>query len=77
MTGFFMAVYLFQKKHWNWGTLVFSAGLGVKMNLLLALPAVGALVYQALGPQDGFMQASNIFQIQVCECLILLKRHGI
>jgi len=61
----FVAIYLFQNKHWNYGVLVFSLGLGIKMSLLLALPAIGILLYQASGPTGALGQLSYIFQVQV------------
>lgn len=66
MTGFFLAVYFYQRKYWTAGTLAFAAGLGVKMSLLLALPAVGTILLQAIGPASAFTQLVMIGQVQVC-----------
>lgn len=65
MTGFFIGTYLFQKRHFNYGTIIFSAGMGVKMSLLLAVPAIGPILYQAMGPWNAMLAMSNIGQVQV------------
>lgn len=51
--GLWIAIYLLQRRKWESGALVWGAGLGVKMTLLLAAPAVGAVVLQGLGTSDG------------------------
>ena len=62
----FLAIYLFQKRHWAYGAMVFSAGIGVKMSLLVALPAVAVLLYQAKGPQGALTIGMYMAQVQVC-----------
>ncbi|TKA83184.1 hypothetical protein B0A55_00685 [Friedmanniomyces simplex] len=42
----FLAVLCFQRRLWTAGSLAHSFGLGVKMSLLLALPAVGVVLWQ-------------------------------
>lgn len=61
----FLAIYLFQKKHWAYGAVVFSAGIGIKMSLLVALPAVMVLIYQAKGPSGSLAIATYMLQVQV------------
>lgn len=65
MTGLFVAILCYQKRQWTWGSAALSCGMAVKMNLLLVLPAVGLILYQALGLFDAFMQLSVMFQVQV------------
>ena len=65
MTALFAAIYSYQKKEWTWGSFFFSCGMAVKMNLLLVLPAVGVILYQALPASELLLQISVIFQVQV------------
>ena len=39
------------------GSAIYSMGLGVKMSLLLALPAVGTVLLQAIGASDAIGHA--------------------
>ncbi|THV69746.1 mannosyltransferase [Aureobasidium pullulans] len=47
------------------GSAIYSIGLGVKMSLLLALPAVGTVLLQAIGASDAIGHASLIVLIQI------------
>jgi len=51
--AFWTAIYLLQRRKWESGTLFWGLGLGVKMTILLAAPAVGAVILQALGTNDA------------------------
>ncbi|TIA43711.1 mannosyltransferase [Aureobasidium pullulans] len=62
---FFLAIYCYQKRWWIMGSAIYSIGLGVKMSLLLALPAVGTVLLQAIGASDAIGHASLIVLIQV------------
>lgn len=44
-----LAVLLFQHRAWATGALVYSWGVGIKMSLLLVLPAVGILIFFTQG----------------------------
>ncbi|USW57162.1 Putative glycosyltransferase, ALG3 [Septoria linicola] len=57
-------IWFYQRRLWTFGTLMFTFGLGVKMSLLLALPAVGMVLWQALGRDMAFYQAQSIVQVQ-------------
>lgn len=61
----FLAIYCFQKRLWSLGTIVYSIGLGVKMSLLLALPAVGVILLQALGRNGAIRHAVTMVVLQV------------
>lgn len=63
----FAAIWLWQRKVWTVGTIVYSLGLGVKMSLLLPLPAIGAVLWQGMGRDRAFYQAQSIGQVQVSE----------
>lgn len=63
---FFVAIYCLQKRWWTAGSVIYSIGLGVKMSLLLALPAVGIVLLQAIGRNSAIRKAFIIVAIQVC-----------
>ncbi|KAK5702603.1 dolichyl-P-Man:Man(5)GlcNAc(2)-PP-dolichol alpha-1,3-mannosyltransferase [Elasticomyces elasticus] len=61
----FLAILCFQRRLWTIGTLAYSFGLGVKMSLLLALPAVGVVLWQGMGRDRALKQAVVMAQLQV------------
>ena len=61
----FVAVFLWQKRMWTLGSMVYSVSVGVKMNTLLVLPAVGAMLLQAIGRHKAMRQAMIMAQVQV------------
>ncbi|KAK5153273.1 dolichyl-P-Man:Man(5)GlcNAc(2)-PP-dolichol alpha-1,3-mannosyltransferase [Oleoguttula sp. CCFEE 6159] len=60
-----IAIYCYQKRAWTLGSIAYSWGLGVKMSLLLALPAVGVVLLQATGANRALKQALLMGQLQV------------
>lgn len=64
MLVFFICLYLFQKHRWAAASIVFSAGLAIKMNFLLVLPAIGALLFQAVGARKALTHLGLIIQVQ-------------
>lgn len=71
---FFAAIYCFQRRLFTAGSMLYSAGLGVKMSLLLALPAVGMVLLQAIGAPSALRKAGLMGQIQVFRMLYTLQR---
>ena len=63
----FLAICCYQRRAWTAGTLMYGLGLGVKMSLLLALPAVGVVLWQGMGRDRAFYQAQSIGQLQVSD----------
>ncbi|EMC91608.1 glycosyltransferase family 58 protein [Baudoinia panamericana UAMH 10762] len=61
----FLAIYCYQRRLWTVGSLAYSFGLGVKMSLLLALPAVGMVLWQGMGRDRALRQAMLMGQMQV------------
>nr|XP_023907866.1 dol-P-Man:Man(5)GlcNAc(2)-PP-Dol alpha-1,3-mannosyltransferase-like [Quercus suber] len=59
------AVACWQRRRWAAGSVVFSLGVGVKMVLLLALPAVGAVLWQAVGRDRALSSAAIMAQVQI------------
>jgi alpha-1,3-mannosyltransferase len=60
-----IAIYMFQRRLWTIGSLAYSWGLGIKMSLLLPLPAIGVILFLARGVQAGLKQALLMAQLQV------------
>lgn len=62
---FWVAIYCFQRRAWTLGALVYSWGIGVKMTLLLSLPAVGLVLFLGRGFVGAIRVASMMGQVQV------------
>jgi alpha-1,3-mannosyltransferase len=60
-----VAIYIFQRRIWTLGSMAYSFGLGVKMSLLLALPAIGVMLFLARGVQASLKQVWLMFQLQI------------
>lgn len=76
VTGLFLAILCYQHRHWTYGSLFFSLGLAVKMNLLLVLPAIALILIQAIGPTQAFFQASYMVQVQLLLALPFLRANA-
>jgi alpha-1,3-mannosyltransferase len=50
---------------WTLGSLAYTVGLGVKMSLLLALPAIGVILFLARGIKGSLTQLWLMVQVQV------------
>lgn len=61
----FLALYFYQKRSWTLGSTFFTCGLGVKMNVLLVLPALGFIFLQGIGIDKSVTQGILISQAQV------------
>ena len=59
------ALYLCQRRLWTLSSLTYSWGLGIKMSLLLVLPALGVILFLVRGVGAGFKQVWLIAQLQV------------
>jgi len=62
----FLAIFCYQRRWWTFGSVAYSVGLGVKMSLLLALPAIGVVLWQGMGRDRAMKQAMIMGQLQVC-----------
>ncbi|KAF8854210.1 glycosyltransferase family 58 protein, partial [Acephala macrosclerotiorum] len=60
-----VAIYIFQRRIWTLGSMAYSWGLGIKMSLLLALPAIGIILFLARGVQASLKQAWLMLQLQI------------
>ncbi|KAK7755548.1 dolichyl-P-Man:Man(5)GlcNAc(2)-PP-dolichol alpha-1,3-mannosyltransferase [Diatrype stigma] len=57
-------IYLFQRRAWTFGSIAYSWGLGIKMSLLLVLPAVGVTLFLGRGFSGALKMAMLMVQIQ-------------
>jgi len=62
---FWIAIYAYQRRIYTVGSIAYSWGLGIKMSLLLALPAIGSILLLTRGIFGGLRQASLMGQLQV------------
>jgi len=60
-----ISIYAYQRHLFTIGSLAYSWGLGVKMSLLLALPALGIILLLMRGVVTGARQAWMMFQLQL------------
>ncbi|UNI13258.1 Dolichyl-P-Man:Man(5)GlcNAc(2)-PP-dolichol alpha-1,3-mannosyltransferase [Purpureocillium takamizusanense] len=60
-----LAVYFFQRRHWTLGSLAYTWGLGIKMSLLLVLPAVAVLLFLGRGFRGSLRLAWLMAQVQM------------
>ncbi|KAL2131878.1 hypothetical protein VTI74DRAFT_4490 [Chaetomium olivicolor] len=60
-----LAIYFLQRRSWNAGALAYTLGLGVKMSLLLVLPAVGIIFLLGTGFATSLQLAAMMGLVQV------------
>ncbi|RDW69607.1 putative glycosyltransferase family 58 protein [Coleophoma cylindrospora] len=72
-----LAIFMFQKRIWTLGTLAYSWGLGIKMSLLLSLPAVGIILFLTRGIQGALNQAWLLAQLQVVIALPFVPTNAV
>ncbi|KAL8713010.1 MAG: hypothetical protein Q9220_002870 [cf. Caloplaca sp. 1 TL-2023] len=61
----FVAIYAYQHRIWTIGSVAYSFGVGTKMSLLLAGPAIGIILLQALPFRRALNAAFLMAQVQV------------
>ncbi|RFU32080.1 hypothetical protein B7463_g4279, partial [Scytalidium lignicola] len=72
-----VAIYMYQRRMWTFGSMAYSLGVGIKMALLLPLPAVGVILFLARGVQGGLRQAWLMAQLQIVIALAFLPTNAI
>jgi alpha-1,3-mannosyltransferase len=72
-----LAVYIFQRRLWTLGSMAYSWGLGIKMSLLLALPAIGPILFLGKGVKGSLKQAWLMAQLQIVIALPFVPTNGI
>lgn len=60
-----LAIFCFQKRQWTLGSIAYSWGLGIKMSLLLSLPAVAIVLFLGRGFGGSLRLASLMGQLQL------------
>ncbi|KAL8764644.1 MAG: hypothetical protein Q9209_007949 [Squamulea sp. 1 TL-2023] len=61
----FIAIYAYQHRIWTVGSVAYSLGVGTKMSLLLAAPAIGVILLQALPLRRALNAAFLMAQVQI------------
>ncbi|KAK4173257.1 family 58 putative glycosyltransferase [Triangularia setosa] len=61
----FLTILAFQNRSWRAGVLFYTWGLGIKMSLLLVLPAVGIILLLGTGLDSALQSAAIIGLVQV------------
>lgn len=63
----YLALYLFMKRRWNWGSLMFTVGVSIKMNVLLYAPGLLYLFLLQFGPVHTIPKLAicGLFQVIV------------
>jgi len=61
---FWLSLWLLQRRRWELGGIAFSLGIGVKMSLLLSLPAVGVVLFLGCGFTRSFNTAVQMVGLQ-------------
>ncbi|KAI9679448.1 MAG: dolichyl-P-Man:Man(5)GlcNAc(2)-PP-dolichol alpha-1,3-mannosyltransferase [Caeruleum heppii] len=46
VAGLYLAIYAYQRRRWNLGSVAYSCAVAIKMSALLALPAIGMILLQ-------------------------------
>lgn len=72
--GLWAAVACWQRRWWGVGAVVFSLGVGVKMSVLLAAPAVGVVLWLGAGREAAVRAGVVMGAVQVCFSLVILVR---
>ncbi|EFY97398.2 ALG3 domain (glycosyl transferase family 58) protein [Metarhizium robertsii] len=75
--AFFMwlAIYFFQRRQWTMGSIAYSWGLGIKMSLLLSLPAVGIVLFLGRGFGGSLRLAWLMAQVQLVIALPFVAKN--
>lgn len=67
-----LAIFLFQRRYWTFGSLAYTWGLGIKMSLLLALPAVGVVLFLGRGFFGSLRLAMLMLETQIAMAIPFL-----
>ncbi|KAG8428615.1 dolichyl-P-Man:Man(5)GlcNAc(2)-PP-dolichol alpha-1,3-mannosyltransferase [Metarhizium acridum] len=70
-----LAIYFFQRRQWTMGSIAYSWGLGIKMSLLLSLPAVGIVLFLGRGFGGSLRLAWLMAQMQLVIALPFLAKN--
>ncbi|KAI0889108.1 glycosyltransferase family 58 protein [Annulohypoxylon maeteangense] len=71
-----LAIYLFQRRDWTAASIVYSWGLGIKMSLLLVLPAIGVVLLLGRGFSGSLKCAMIMANIQIAIAYPFLQENA-
>ncbi|KAI1327476.1 glycosyltransferase family 58 protein [Xylariaceae sp. FL0255] len=71
-----LSIYLFQKRTWTVGSFAYTWGLGIKMSLLLVLPAIGVILLLGRGFAVSISMAIIIAQVQFILAVPFLRENA-
>ncbi|KAG5983950.1 dolichyl-P-Man:Man(5)GlcNAc(2)-PP-dolichol alpha-1,3-mannosyltransferase [Claviceps digitariae] len=69
---FWLAIWYFQNRQWTLGSIAYSWGLGIKMSLLLSLPAVAVVLFLGRGLGGSLRMVLLMAQVQLLIALPFL-----
>lgn len=72
---FWLAIYLFQRRQWTFGCLAYSWGLGIKMSLMLILPALSLVLFFGRGFAGSLRLAWLMAQLQLVIAVPFLSKN--
>ncbi|EEY17363.1 dolichyl-P-Man:Man(5)GlcNAc(2)-PP-dolichyl mannosyltransferase [Verticillium alfalfae VaMs.102] len=72
---FWLAIFSMQRRNWAAGALLYSWGVGIKMSLLLSLPAVAVILFFGRGLKGSLRLAWLMAQLQALIGLPFWARH--
>lgn len=74
VAGLWGAVVCFQRRWWSAGAVAFALAVGVKMSVLLALPAVGVVLWWGKGRDGALREGLAMVGVQVsCDGLSMVQ----
>ncbi|KAJ5697651.1 hypothetical protein N7488_011335 [Penicillium malachiteum] len=72
-----LAIYLFLKRQWTLGVLMWTLGVGVKMTLVLLAPAIAVITLLGLGLSRSLSLAAIALQVQIYLAIPFLRSNAI
>ncbi|KAI9158217.1 dolichyl-P-Man:Man(5)GlcNAc(2)-PP-dolichyl mannosyltransferase [Paramyrothecium foliicola] len=70
-----LAIYCFQRRYWTFGSMIYSWGLGIKMSLLLVLPAVAVVLFLGRGFKGSLSLVWLMTQLQMLIAVPFLAKN--
>lgn len=68
-------IYAYQNERVTTGSILYALGLGVKMSMLLPLPAIGIVLLQSVGRERAITQALVMAQVQIIVGYAFMARY--
>jgi len=71
-----LAIYFFQRRLWTFGVVAYAWGLGIKMSLLLVLPAVAVILFQGRGLWGSLRLLWLVVQVQIAIAIPFIGKNA-